>query len=317
MNLLRLLLLLSLALVLTPACSPQPGKKATPGAKANVLATVGGTEITTEDFLAYAQERRVSDTPEARSALLEEMITEVSLVRKAQAAGLDQTPAYRRAGRQFLTSRLDEQELQPLLAQADTVPDAELEAACKEAVARLTQPATRRVAWIRITAGENERSAALENLKAAADQYRALPADSGRIGFGAVAARFSDDTDTRYQGGDLGWLTPPQFAGRVPPALAQAISILRPGQLGEPVILPDGVCLAMVTGERPAAPPAPEAIRARVKQELITKRRAETTAAFRRAARQSTAVEIHRALLGSIPLPSSNPTTPLLPAPTP
>ena len=112
---LRLLLPL---LLLVYSCSRSPEAAVSTAPKTGVLATVGTAEIRAEDFTAYAAERRVADTPEVRSGLLEEMIAEESLVQQAQTAGLDKTPAYRRAMRQFLTTRLDEQRLQPLLAKA-------------------------------------------------------------------------------------------------------------------------------------------------------------------------------------------------------
>lgn len=302
-------------LLLVSSCSRPPEEAVSTAPKAGVLATVGPAEIMAEDFTTYAAERRVADTPEARAALLEEMIDEESLVQQAQAAGLDRTPAFRRAMRQFLTTRLDEKALQPLLARAEIISDAELDTACREAVARFTQPAALRYAWIRLTADEAARPAAVERLKAAADKFHALPADAARIGFGTVAAEFSDDTDTRYQGGDLGWLTEKELASRQPPHIAQAVAALAPGQLSAPLDLPGGVCLVLLTDKRPPALPAPASIRERVRHELIATRRAEATAAFRRTAREAVPVEIHASALEALPLPAAAPAS--LPLPTP
>lgn len=311
---LRLLLPL---LLLVYSCSRSPEAAVSTAPKTGVLATVGTAEIRAEDFTAYAAERRVADTPEVRSALLEEMIAEESLVQQAQTAGLDKTPAYRRAMRQFLTTRLDEQRLQPLLAKAEVISKLELDTACQEAVARFTSPAAQRYAWVRITADEAEHSAAVERLQTAAAKYRALPDDAARIGFGAVAAEFSDDTDTRYQGGDLGWLTEKELASRQPPHLAQAAAALQPGQPSEPLDLPGGVCLFLLTGQRPAAPPAPASLRERVRHELIAVRRAEATASFHRAARQAVPVEINAPALETLALPAATPVSPFATLPAP
>ena len=142
-----------------PADKPASSTVAT-GSDSQVLVTVGNATITVAAFSEYAAMRRTPDTPEARAAVLEEMVNEECLVQRALAAKLDQTPEYRRAMRQFLTTRLDEQELQPALAKASEISEGELAAAIAEAPQRILTPPGRRYAWIRLKANTAESEAA-------------------------------------------------------------------------------------------------------------------------------------------------------------
>lgn len=308
-------LLLLFALFSAASCSRQPDNSTPPSAGATgVVARVGDVEIRAEEFLARAVERRAPDSPEARAALLEEMIVEESLVQRAKAAGLDQTPAYQRAMREFLITRLRESELPALLEKASVISDADLNAAVQEAAPRMGQPAARRLAWLRVTfddQSEPARASAVTRLKEAAERWRQLPPDPARAGFGSVAAEFSDDPDTRYQGGDLGWMADAAQDARLPAAAsAAAATLTKPGSLTETILLTGSACLILLQASREALPAAPSAIRDRVRHELTARRRAEAEAAFRTSARSEAKVSVNDAALRALQIPISQPVSP-------
>ena len=123
--------------------------------------------------------------------------------------------------------------------------------------------------------------------------FRALSNDPARSGFGVVAAEFSDDGNTRYQGGDLGWLTPDQLAARLPLEAKRQIDSLPPGQASETIQLADGFCIVLATGERPAVPISENDLRELVKYEMINRRRGEARVNFLRKSREGIKVEIY------------------------
>ena len=292
---------LLLLVVMMPAasCSKKSITAAPAPLRQDILATVGAAQITVSDFESYAVERNTPDSAAARTALLEEMIAEEGLIHAAKSEGLDQTPEYRRAMRRFLITRLEERRLQPLLAQAEILSDADLDKACQQEASRFTQPAARRYAWLRVVAEGADAAMAGTRIQSALLNFRALPEDPNRPGFGAVAAEFSDDGDTRYQGGDLGWLTPEQLATRIPSDACGQVANLKPGQTSDPIRLADGFCVILSTAERAAIPLAKRDLRERVKYELITRRRAEARAAFLLASRSGLKIGISQEKLDS------------------
>jgi hypothetical protein len=274
---------------------------------------VGVGEILTEDFIAYAADRSAPGFAIDRSAILDEMIAEESIAQRARTLGLDQTPAFRRALRDFLATRLREAELLPLLEEASAISDPDLEAAVAEAAPRLGQAAARRIAWMRVTfegGSEAQRNAATTRLAEASEKWRELPPDIDRRGFGTIAAEYSDDPDTRYQGGDLGWVASDSPHTRLPAAASAAAAALQSiGSLTEPVLLADSACILLLQDQRDAQPADPGKIRERVRQELMSSRRAEAEAAWRAKCRNAARVSIDRTKLEQLSLPE-NPAPP-------
>lgn len=296
-------LAISTVMLVAVSCSKKPELSVIPTLPENILATVDDVQITVEDFESFALERNAPDTAEARMAVMDEMITQEVLLNAAKKEGLDQTPEFHRAMRQFLITRLEEKKMQPLLAQADEVSEPEIDQASRESALRFVIPAARRYAWLRVQGYGGETTEAAVRIQSALSNFRSLPEDLHRIGFGSAAAEFSDDGDTRYQGGDLGWLTPEQLATRLPPETASQALRLKPGQTSDPIQLPDGVCVIRCGEERPATPIPKNDFRQHVKQQLITRRRAEARSAFLASSRKALKVEIHQEKLKSIRKP--------------
>lgn len=294
----RAVAIAALTVVIAGCSREKPAVAAKP--RADVLATVGSVEITIADFAERAAERHSPDTTAAREALLAEMTAEETLVQAARSAGLDKTPAYRRALREFLVTRLREEKLQPLLAAAEIVSNESLAAAMPEAAARYAQPAARRYAWLLVADEPGARDRLADSLAT----FRNLPPDPSRNGFGTIAAEVSEDGDTRYQGGDLGWLSDAQLAARFTPETAAAARALTPGGVTGIFPVESGIAVLTLSAARPGQALPPPAARERLRYELIQKQRTQATADFERAARAAVRVEIHPENLASLPPPA-------------
>jgi parvulin-like peptidyl-prolyl isomerase len=103
-----------------------------------------------------------------------------------------------------------------------------------------------------------------------------------------VAAEYSDDTDTRYQGGDLGWLSISALPATIPSAAAS----LADGQITEPCDVPGGIAIFLSTGTRNPPTTTPEALRPKVRGELIAARRAAAAKNWKASLREAAKVEI-------------------------
>lgn len=74
----------------------------------------------------------------------------------------------------------------------------------------------------------------------------------GYDAFAQAAARYSA-TDTRTDGGKLGWLA----LNKLPPGLQSVVLDLKPGEITSPITLPNAVALFQMRGIREAAPASP------------------------------------------------------------
>lgn len=228
------------ALAAVPLLATACREQATP--PANILAKVGTEVITTEDFQAAAK-RRGGDN---RQALLDELIDESALVQRAEAKGLDQTPEFQRRVRNLLIATLREQES----ATPTPAPTpADLQALYEELKPTLVIPAARNLAILQLT-GED----AAEKLLRALQRFQVLTPDATRRGFGPIAAEFSEDQNTRYAGGELGWLTDAEIQRRLPAEAAQAaLSLSAPGTCSGVIQSGTTAFVILLSAQRPAA----------------------------------------------------------------
>lgn len=240
-------------------CKP----KATPSAETSpVVAEVGGRKITHADFEAEAARRRAAGRPAASAKdLLGEMIEREAMLVKAEASGIAQSEVFRRDSE----SRLLSQWIASTLAKTRDnvkVTDDELKKAYEERKdSAFTSAALTRLAILfrKISGriGDDAAQALEKSLSegvAAFEKDRVASTNNGRLpGFGKIAADYSEDTVTRYRGGDLGWLNLEQGEHpRVPKEVLAAGAALAQGKVSAPIRAGDGVYVVMKVGERSA-----------------------------------------------------------------
>lgn len=271
-------------------CSCEPEAQKT--AQKPALAVVGTETIRVEDFQAAAQRRGGGD----REALLDELITESALVQRAQALKLDQSPEYRRRQRAMLVAMLREKEPSPLATPSPT-PE-QLQSLYEELKPKLQTPAARQLAILRLTDGR-------EKLAEAVKRYQALPADATRRGFGPIAAEFSEDQDSRYIGGDLGWLTADDIQRRLPAPVAKAAESLKsPGECSEVITDGPAAYVVLLSGLREASVMPFEQARPRLLTDFNLRQAEIVSQKQRETERQGVRIEIDHALLKSLQLES-------------
>lgn len=296
-----------LALAALPVLST--GCHKPPAPPDNVLARVGAEVITTEDFKAAAL-RRGGGNPASvdRMALLEELINESALVQRAKAQGLDQTPDFQRRVRTLLIATLREREsTAPSEATAPT--KADLMGLYEKMKPGLMIPAARHLAILQLTAETpGSINVAVEKLKQAVQRFHALPADPARRGFGPVAAEFSDDQDTRYAGGDLGWLTDDEIKRRLPAGPAQAVmAVTKPGTCSDVISSGSTAFVILLSGQRDATVQPFEKVEKQLRNEFeaSTAKAAETVR--QDSLRQGLNIQIDEERLRSLPLSGVGP----------
>jgi len=283
-------------------CSKSPAPDPT------VLATVGDRVIRVEDVqreIAWRQSAH-RGVPEPR-ALLEEMITQESLVQKARAAGLEKDAEFQRACRSLLVSKFKERELTPRV-EALQVSAEELRAAYEKQKDRLTQPGKARLAVVQIKTDPTLSEAQLAELRTRIEAARAesLALSNGETGFGKVAVAYSEDQASRYKGGDVGWFDEGLAHYRWPAeVVAAGFALKKSGDVSEVIHASNGLYLAKKLDTRPASVTPQAQVEERLRRQLMAEKREQTEKGFLNEARRAAGVKtFSEEALASIPVPS-------------
>ena len=300
------------ALFISAGCS----KKTPPG---DVLAHVGGRDITVADFKAE-YERRVANRQSLpdRQTLLEQMIARETLVQSAKSNGLADAPDVRRACEDILIAKLKEKQLEPQLAGIKVSPE-EVRAVYEKEIARHTQPAKAQLAFVLIAVGAkadtNQVAAAEARATEAFRLASALPASSH--GFGPVAADYSDDQVTRYRGGDAGWFTADELlTDRWPKAvIAAGLNLKTAGEMTGVLRGSNGFYLVKKLDARPEAVAPLAQVQPAIEHRLLLAKQAEAGQKFEQQAREAAKVRTDAALLATVAYPTPNPVKETAPTP--
>lgn len=298
-----------LILSLQPAAAaPSPQETAgSPGGE-EVLATVGETRITVEEFRREMANRGGSvpgsyATPEQRRALLDEMVRERALSLAARAAGYDRDPEFVATVEKMLARRFLRDQLEDRL-EAAPVTDAEVESFYRSRQEEFLQPARLRAAWVLVAVSPKASEEEVARLADRAAEARAaaekLP--TGERALGPVAQQYSDDAATRYTGGELGWLYEAQ-ADRYrwgPELVRQAFELPAPGAIS-PLTRGEAGFYFLKLVEREEARPTPlERVRSGIRARLMKQRNEEARARFYERVLASHPVAVDEARLGAI-----------------
>ena len=267
------------AVVLLTACN-RPGDAKAPGPvkSSPVLAVVDGAPIT-EDLFRLGWERRpgASDTPEARQALLEQMIQRSALAQAARHAGLDQDPLVIEQFESLLISRLKTVQLQPRL-EAVRVSDAEIQSFYQtNRDAKFTEPEGVRVAvlWFNSRGQDPLVARYTPRLSDIRDHLIKEPASVPVTnGFGSLSSRNSEHLASRHRGGDVGWLQASPLNDAWHAAVIRLASgLTQPGDLSGIYSGPEGLFLVRLIERRAAGVQPLAAVRSRIEQSMLADRR--------------------------------------------
>lgn len=247
----------------------------------DVLAFVGEAKITKADFLEFTRERRLENLEQAEAAL-RALIDEESLAQLAKHQKLDQKPQFRAAMRRLLLSQL--LEATPSLDGAK-ISEAALQDAYTKSSSRFTVPSRRDIAILRQTVSlESGREEATTRIREA---QAALPSiGKDEPGFGPLAVTFSDDNDSRYQGGRVGWVVEGQEHPLLPAeVIAAAAALTSPGQISEPIATKSSVYLIKLIAFQPSKPMPFDQVKDRLRMELAAENSKKTRSQLIEAAK--------------------------------
>lgn len=286
-------------LVVVAGCS-RPSTPAPESDKSPVLATVGGRAITQADFDDYLARRLDHPIPLDPQTVLRELVEREAMLIKAEKSGVGDTADFRRESENrlisaWLAGTLNRER------EAARVTDDELKAAYEQRKNDVfRQGAQNRYAILyRKGANADELKTILAEAVSEFAADREKRTQKGRLtGFGTMAADRSEDTVSRYRGGDVGWFDAenPESA-RVPQEVLAAGAKLAPGQISQPMAAGDGVYVIMKSDVRDAKQIAFQEAAPALRRKIMTEKRAAIEAAFKTGLVANVRVEFKEAPL--------------------
>ena len=288
---------------------------------ADVLAIVEGSPVRLADYEAELQRRVRGHSehfaqPEARQALLSELVNSESIYLRARQTGFDQKPEIVRQLKQFIIDRFVEEQWRDRSG-LPPVSEAEIDSYYRDHPDRFAIPEKIRFAFIEFAfsskATDSKKDEVLQKAKAVLAEARSSNASERT--FGALAQRYSEDQATRYAGGDAGWVSRGESSRWAPAVIDAAFALANPGDLAPVITTANGCYLVKLierrsSGHRPLAEVA-EAIR----YQLAVGKRQRAQQDFYESMKAGLKIEINHALLNSLPAPISRPdsTPPAIP----
>lgn len=282
---------LTLSLTLVTACSKgsdvaQATRLDAGASRGALIARIGKVELREEDVQrAMTREPGASPerfkSPEARRDFIDGLVRFELLAQAADRAGLTKDPDAVHALQQIAVTKLVNQTLGAIAA-PETVTQAEVE---REYLARqasdFTLPPAAQVRHIHISDPKLA--------ERVATQAKAL-APTDDAGFASLATKTSEDTATRSNGGNLGFID--KGSQLSPELVSAALSMTAPGEVAGPIAIESGYEILRLVSLRAAAVSPLSSVEEPIRQRLYRERRSKALEDFIARLRKETSVEI-------------------------
>jgi peptidyl-prolyl cis-trans isomerase D len=290
-------------LVLLLGCTP--GVRETDDA----VAWVDGEPITFADLEAEVERRGARETgrfatPEERRALLDGVIRRRALAQQARRAGYERDAELRAQLEQVLAERFEADRLRAHAQDLLVTPE-EVEAEYQRDLDRHTEPERVHAAVIWIPLPPSATPETRQRLRARAEQaWREARDPSAASGtFGALAMRYSSDFESRYRGGDIGWLerdsTDPRWGNEVARAL---FALSEPGDVSDVIAVESGFAIALLVRRSERRTKGLAEVAPQIRAELEARKRERVLERLRRELDQGIDVRRDERRLDEIPL---------------
>ncbi len=245
------------------------------------LAKVGNATITQADL-----DREMKNLPEfaqkffegpgGKEKFLDELIKKELLYQEALKKGLDKDPEFLKKVEDFKKITLISQLLEKEIETKAKVTEKDAKDYYEKHKAELASVSQIRASHILVKT-EAEANKILERLKKGED-------------FAALAKKYSIDTGTAKNGGDLGYFS----AGQMAPEIEQAAIKLKPGEVGGPVKTKFGYDIIKVVDKKMGKPLEFEKIKNAIMQRISSEKQKEVFDSYVEKLKKSFKVEVNK-----------------------
>jgi parvulin-like peptidyl-prolyl isomerase len=243
-------------------------------------------------------------TPDERRELLESVIRRRVLAQRARSAGYDTDPELRAQLERILGERFERDQLRAHARELQVSPE-EIEAVYRRDLERFTRPERVQVAliWIPVPAGATDDARARARARAEQAWREARDPSAAAGTFGVLALRYSSDFESRYRGGEIGWLergdTDPRWGEAVVNA---AFSLPETGDLSEVVTTASGFAIVKLLRREARRTASLDEVQDVIRGEIEADRRRRVLVKLRRESAGGARVELDERQLDLIPL---------------
>jgi len=293
MNRLNTIVLIIISMIFVVSCSQDIEVVEYPyedsAADSAVLATIDKDIIYRSELdhlLAFHSSDPSSSSTEGREAILEGLVNDQIMYKKAIENGFDQDPEFIINKRKLLAYEYKKY-LAKKIAKNTKVTELDIELYYAENSAQFTKPAMFRVAvYLRRNDIEKDHQLTLEQI-AKASAY--LSPDAG---FGKYA-KSSDHTASQYRGGKLSWMSENTQVSGIPKRIFEDINELKQGEISESIMVDNGQYLIRLIDHRAEEITPLADVKAEIRSKLIADSKQASLAMYLKQAKDSYKIEIH------------------------
>ncbi len=259
----------------------------------NVIARVGDREIRADEFARLVEERQRNNlVPVDAPRLLEEIVARETFVQAARKAGFEKDQDVQEQIRDILVAKVKEHVLTPQL-EAATVSDEEVEKAYAARRAEFTTPERAHLAVLFLQAAAGDAAAVRQRLQDVKRQIRQGSLNGTRT-FGALAVQNSEDQETRYRGGDLGWVERGRHPQRIEPAVIEAgFALAEAGAVSDVIRGEHGFYLVKLVERQGQSVSPLDRVAPAIRAGLLREKREQIETNFVAKIRESVPVKVH------------------------
>lgn len=269
---------------------------------AGPLAVINGKPISIENFRTEMERQRGAFDANRKEELLDSIVRSELLFAAARSAGYESDPEVIAAVKQAMVGKYLRDNLDPKLAQLKAT-DQEAEAYYRSHQAEFGMPAMVHAAMIKIAVSQKISTQKKSELLKRAESARteALALEKGVPAFGKVAVSYSEDQDSRYRGGDLGWLQAGKADGRIDKKVSDAIFALKtPGQVSQVITAPDGYYIVKLIEAKAATVKPFATVKDGVKYQVVQEKKKKIENELIAQLKSRIPVTVNRALLQTV-----------------
>lgn len=295
--------------LLFAGCEP-----AKPGAESDdpVAIEIGGETFRLSELQAQVAflEQSGSAAVRDRDTFVQTFIERRVAIQRAKELGLDQDIELQRQWENLLIGRLHQAEVEAKL-KAVEVTDDEVQDYYNRNQASYTRPEQARLALLFLKCSEKhskeQRCEVRERLEEARELATELPSETR--GFGALAIHYSEESTSRFKGGDVGWYQAGEARYRWPDAvMAAAFALTEIGEISPVIEAPDGYYLIKKLDGRDASTrPLDDTLRASLRARLLREKRDAVAGELANAWRSEVTTVVHNEVLTGLEFPSAIP----------
>jgi len=274
------------------------------------IARVNGEPITAADVQFEVRRRTEARQPAGDAeSILQDLIRRKVMLHEAAKSEVMRDPAVRRELENRQLGQWLDRSLQ-VKRDAVRVSDDEMKAYYEAHRDAFSRPAMARLAILYRRANAGDEAELREELAKGRAAFLADPAaatQQGRIpGFGTVAAAHSEDTISRYRGGDLGWIDATQDDARHPAAVLEAARALDVGGVSDVIPAGEGLYVVMKIDQRAPAVSPYEEVAPTLRRKLIRLKQEEVEQSFTSNLMAGAKIEVDREKAARIAVPAAD-----------